>query len=99
MTDNIGSSENRAVFITGAAKSTGYGIAEVFAAHGWHVCRTSRRAASAEEAAERLSRDSGVTAYGFGLQVGREDAVKDVFSRIDGLGRRVEAVVLCAANM
>ena len=99
MTDNIGSSENRAVFITGAAKSTGYGIAEVFAAHGWHVCLTSRRAASAEEAAERLSRDSGVTAYGFGLEVGPEDAVKDVFSRIDGLGLRVEAVVLCAANM
>ena len=40
---------NKAVFITGAHKGTGYGIAEQFAKNGWDVFITSRSGPDAEK--------------------------------------------------
>ena len=45
----------KTIFITGATKNTGLGIARKFAADGWNVAVSSRDRAAAEEAAQALA--------------------------------------------
>lgn len=89
----------KAVFVTGATTGSGLACAARFAAEGYDVFITSREEARAQAAAELLAKEYGVFAMGFGLGTDSEQAVKDVFSRIDQTGRTVETVVLNAANM
>ena len=89
----------KAVFVTGATTGSGLACAARFAAEGYDVFITSREEARAQAAAELLAKEYGVFARGFGLGTDSEQAVKDVFSRIDHTGRTVETVVLNAANM
>ena len=74
---------NKAVFITGAAKGTGYAICRRFACEGYDVFLTSRDDASAKEAAEKLSNETGVFARGFGLGIRDENRVREIFGEID----------------
>ena len=89
----------KAVFVTGATTGSGLACAARLAAEGYDVFITSREEARAQAAAELLAKEYGVFARGFGLGTDSEQAVKDVFSRIDHTGRTVETVVLNAANM
>ena len=89
----------KAVFVTGASGGTGFACAERFAKEGFDVFITSREAYKAQEAAKEIAQKHGVFAMGFGLEVGNEDRVKEVFCEIDKTGRIVETVVLNAANL
>ncbi len=51
--------EGKNVLITGGSKGIGYGIAEALAKAGCNVVITSRHAAEAKEAAEKLSKNKG----------------------------------------
>ncbi len=89
----------RAVFITGAQKGTGYGIAEHFAKQGWDVFITSRAGADAEKSAKVLSDTYGIFAKGYACDIRNEQQIIDIFNDIDKTGRFVETVILNAANM
>lgn len=89
----------KAVFITGGTVGSGLACAETFAENGFDVFLTSRDAERAEAAAARICQKTHAFAKGFGLNVGSEQQVKDIFSRIDALDRVVETVVLNSANM
>lgn len=89
----------KAVFVTGGTVGTGFATALRFAKEGYDVFITSREEARAAEAAAAIAKETGVFAMGFGLEVGSEDAVKEVFRKIDETGRTVTTMVLNAANM
>ena len=89
----------KAVFVTGATNGTGRACAERFAKEGYDVFITSREESRAQATADEIAREYGVFAKGFGLGVGDEEAVKEVFRAIDETGRFVETVVLNAANL
>lgn len=88
-----------AVFITGAQMGTGYVIAETFAKQGWDVFITSRTEEKAQVAAEKLAKDYGVFAKGYGCDIGNEQQVIDIFNDIDAIGKTVDTVVLNAADL
>lgn len=89
----------KAVFVTGASSGTGFACAERFASEGADVFITSRDEEKAKKAACEIAQKYGVFAMGFGLEVGNEDKVKEVFEKIDETGRFVETVILNAANL
>lgn len=89
----------KAVFVTGASNGTGFACAERFAREGYDVFITSREDNKAQKAAAEIMEKHGVFAMGFGLEVGNEDRVKEIFKSIDETGRFVETVVLNAANL
>lgn len=89
----------RAMLVTGGTEGTGYGIAERFAREGYHIFITSRDAKRAQLAAEKLSKRYNVYAKGFGLEVGNEHQVIEMFENIDSLNCFVETIVLNAANL
>ncbi len=89
----------KAVFITGAQKGTGFVIAEHFAKMGWDVFITSRRGEEAEKAAKSLSDSYGIFAKGYECNIRNEQQIIDIFQDIDSTGRKVETVILNAANM
>lgn len=90
---------NKSVLITGAQKSTGYGIAEVFAQNGWNVFLTSRDGIGAQKAAEQLMKQYGVEAKGYQCDIRNEQQVIDMFADLDSCGYFVETLVLNAADM
>ncbi len=90
---------NKAVFITGGTKGTGYATAVKFAQSGYDVFITSRDGERAAAAAEKISADYGVFAKGYALDIRSEQAVKDIFADIDSLDRIVKTVVLNSADM
>lgn len=89
----------KALFVTGATNGTGYAVAERFAREGYDIFLTSRKAASAEEAAKCLAEKYGVFAKGYELNIRNEQAVIDVFNDIDRQDRFVETLCLNAADL
>ena len=89
----------RAVFVTGGTQGTGFAAAMRFAREGYDVFLTSREGERADAAARTVAEKTGVYARGFALDVGSEEAVKEVFAEIDAADRFAETVVLNAANM
>lgn len=87
------------MLVTGGTEGTGFGIAERFAQEGYNVFITSRNTERAEAAANRLSEKYGIYAKGYGLEIGNEQNVIDVFKDIDLSGNFVETIVLNAANL
>ncbi len=87
------------VFITGACKNTGLGIAEKFAQNGYNLFITSREKEEVEETARKLSEKYGVFAKGFELSSGSQEAVKEVFKSIKEEGYLINTLVLNAANL
>ncbi len=90
---------DKSVFITGACKNSGLGIAEKFAQNGYNVFITSREKNEAETTAQELSKKYGVYAKGFGLSAGSQEDVKKVFQRIKEDGYSITTLVLNAANL
>lgn len=89
----------RAVFVTGAVSGSGFATASRFAKEGYDVFITSRDGESAAKAAAEVTKQFGVFARGYGLDIRNEQKVIDVFNDIDSLDRFVETVVLNAADM
>lgn len=88
-----------AVFITGAAKGTGFCSAELFAKNGWDVFLTSRRGEEAEASAKLLSEKYGIISKGYECNIGNEDQIKAIFEDIDKQDTTLKTVVLMAANL
>lgn len=89
----------KTVFITGAAKGTGYAIAERFAAEGWNVIVGSRAGKNAHDAAEALAKQYGVNTRGYQMKVFDEEDVRRIFSDIHDSGVLLDCLVLNAANL
>ncbi len=89
----------KSVFITGACKNTGLGIAEKFAKNGYNVFITSRKKEEAVETASALAEKYGVYAKGFELSAGDQSAVLKVFDEIKAEGYFISTLVLNAANL
>lgn len=71
----------KTALITGGSKGIGYGIAEVLIREGMHVAITSRHAAEAAEAANRLN------AIGSGQAIGIEADVRNLASQQASVGQ------------
>lgn len=89
----------RTMFVTGGTVGTGLAAAEKFAENGYAVIITSRKEEKAAEAAKKISEKYGVFAKGYGLDIGNEQAVIDIFNDIDKNDCFAETVVLNSADM
>lgn len=87
------------MLVTGGTIGSGFAIAERYAKEGYDIFITSRDGERAKEAAKRISDKYGVFSKGYGLAVGNEQDVIDVFCDIDKTDRFVETLCLNAANM
>ncbi len=92
--------EKKSMLVTGATHGTGYAIAKKFASEGYDVFITSRDGEAAKAAAEKLAQEvPGTAAFGYGLPVGGEQEILDMFAYIREKGYVVDTVVLNAANL
>lgn len=89
----------KCVFITGAAKGTGFAIAERFAKEGYAVFIGSRSLEHAQRAAVRIREDYSVFSLGYGMKVFDEEDVKRIFADIRAQGCLLDVLVLNAANL
>ena len=92
--------DKKVLVVTGATKNTGYAIARRFAADGWNVVVTSRDAASAASAAERLVAEfPGSDALGVAMDPASVDDIRAAFAAVADRFGRVDAFVNNAANL
>lgn len=90
----------KTVLITGATKNTGYAIAERFAEEGWNVVVTSRDQASAEAAAEQLSRKYPDSAFlGVAMDVANVSEIRSGFASVAERFGTLDAYISNAANL
>lgn len=90
---------NKSVFITGAVKNTGLGIAQKFAKEGFDVFVGSREGESAEKVAKELSENYGIFSKGYEMKVFDEQDVERIFNDIESMGYLLDTLVLNAANL
>ncbi len=91
--------DKKSVLVTGATNGTGYAIAARFAKGGYDVFVSSRRPEQAQTAAEKLSREYGIYAKGYGLSPTDEVQIKAVFDDIRAQGYLLDTFVANAANL
>ena len=89
----------KTIFITGATKNTGLGIARRFAADGWNVAVTSRDRAAAEETAQALAAEFGVDALGLAMDPAEVPSIRAAFAALKDRFGRLDAFVSNAANL
>ncbi len=89
----------KSVFVTGGTNGTGYAIARRFAKEGYAVMIGSRNGEAAREAAERLSAEYPVAAYGYETKIFDEENGKEIFAQIRKNGYLLDTLVLNAANL
>lgn len=89
----------RTMLITGGTHNTGYAIARRFAQEGYRVGLTSRSKERAEEAAQRLSKETGAFCCGYQLSMTDPTEIEDVFTRADAELKGVSAFVGNSANL
>ena len=87
------------VLITGATVNTGYAIARRFAKEGYGVAITSRDAAQARAAAEKLSGEFSVPTAGYGLSMTNAEEIKAVFNDAAQTLGSLDVFVANAANL
>lgn len=90
---------NKTVFVTGAARGTGFAIAERFAQEHYTVFLSGRELAQVEEAAKTLQDRYGITAKGYQTAEFDQKEVSAIFADIAASGFSVDAIVLNAANL
>lgn len=91
---------NKTLFVTGATRNTGLAIARRFAADGWNVIVSSRRAADAEKTAGELGAEfPGVETLGVGMDPARTEDIRGAFAAIAARFGRLDAFVNCAAHL
>ena len=89
----------KTIFITGATKNTGLGIARKFASDGWNVAVSSRDRAAAEETAQALASEFGVDALGLAMDPAEVPSIRAAFAALKDRFGRLDAFVSNAANL
>ena len=96
----------KTALITGATVNTGLGVAKKFAAEGWNVVITSRRADALPEAISAIRAvNPAVRVLGYELELVLPDnrvneaRIAEVLANLDEKGLFVECLVLNAANL
>ncbi len=90
----------KVAFITGAAKNTGYAIAEKFAREKYDVCISSRNMQSAELAAARLREEyPTIRTAGYKMNPANSQEIKEVFGKIRSEFGRLDSFVANAAHL
>jgi len=89
----------KTVLITGATRNTGFAIARRFAAEGYRVAITSRDEASAQEAAEKLSREFSVTAKGYAMSYDSVASIQETFQKVEADFGKLDVFVANSANL
>ncbi|SMO61059.1 3-hydroxybutyrate dehydrogenase [Melghirimyces algeriensis] len=74
--------KKRTVLVTGAAQGIGYSIAEAFAGEGAHTVIADLKEEEAIQAAQRIAKETGGDAAGYGVDVADEEQVKGLIDRI-----------------
>ena len=92
-------SMKKTIFITGATKNTGLGIARKFAADGWNVAVSSRDRAAAEETAQALASEFCVDALGLAMDPAEVPSIRAAFAALKDRFGRLDAFVSNAANL
>ena len=87
------------VFVTGAAKNTGYAIAEKFASQGFDVAISTREQATSDKVAKELSDIYGIKAKGYVLDIKYVDKIKEVFEEIKKDFGRLDTFVANSAAL
>ena len=87
------------VFITAAAKNTGFAIAEKFAGEGWDVAMSSRSGEEIAEAAAAIREKYGVKAKGYAMELTDVTGIRAVFAEIRADFGRLDTFVANAANL
>lgn len=73
---------NQVALITGGGRGLGEQIAEVYAEMGCHLALCSRKIENCEDVADRLSKEFGITARSYSLDVTSESQVDEVVSQV-----------------
>ena len=90
----------KTIFITGATKNTGLGIARKFASDGWNVAVSSRDRAAAEETAQALAAEfEGVETLGLAMDPAEVPSIRAAFAALKDRFGRLDAFVSNAANL
>ena len=91
---------NKILFVTGAARNTGYAIAGKFMAEGWNAVISSRDEAAAAAAAQKLTAEHpGAECLGVGMDPANVDSIRAAFGRIKEKYGRLDAFVSNAAHL
>ena len=72
----------KVIFVTGATRNSGLAIAKKFAAAGYAVALSSRRAKDAAATASMLQETYGVPCKGYGLQLTDVEEIRTVFNDV-----------------
>jgi len=96
----LGKHMRRVAIVTGATKNVGYGIVERFINEGYDVVVTSRSAAAAQSAAERLKTQClQARTLGVGMDPGSVPDIRRAFAKIEQVMERIDVLVVNAANL
>ncbi|KAK0341326.1 hypothetical protein LTR94_026826, partial [Friedmanniomyces endolithicus] len=83
----------RTVVVTGASSGIGEALARTYAANGWNLVVTARRAEALNALAEALKRDFGIVAHVVAEDLSDPAAPERIASRLERQGVRVDGLV------
>ena len=89
----------KVALVTGGVRNSGLAIAERFAAEGYDICITSRKASDAQKKAETLAATYGVKAKGYGLDLQDTADIARVFSDVERSFGGLDALVCNSADL
>ncbi len=91
---------HRVVFVTGAARNTGYAIAQRFAQDGYDLCISSRSIESVEAASSKLQKEfPAVRVLGIAMEQSDIGQIEAAFARIKETFGRLDVFIANAADL
>lgn len=85
--------KGQTALVTGASRGLGYAIASRLALQGATVHIVARNAAAIEEAARKITSESGVSAHAHVADISDSPAVQDLFERVGKSGTSLDILV------
>ena len=79
--------------ITGSTRGIGKAIAELFAKAGAKVVITGRDSSKAEDVAKGLSDSFGVEALGVAMDMGKEESIREAYTKIEEVWGGVDILI------
>ena len=83
----------RLCLVTGASAGIGAAFARTYAAHGWDLALTARRADRLETLAAELAERFGIEAFAVPADLARPEAPAAILAEVAARGRNVDALV------